>query len=404
MWRRVPWKVWIGIGLILIGAAIFGGWRWWIATRTWVPLEMPISLAKGHIRSPEFKINVKSSFWIWVAVKTQVDDAAVSCWIGYESEYCQKNSVHEMRANWTLSDSGRILAQGDANRYRGAFYPERYRARGLGSFDAHAGDHYVLDVDITEDFSRFDAFHPRLAIVSSDYWRFDDEQSWVFVISTLLVAAGVAPVVYTIGAWIHRGNDYQSFSFTFPGPLPGGLGTEAGPPIVKNPGSRRSGLPGWAWIGLAAVLGGVCGYVEIPLQWTVAVAIVGATPFVLGWMVRFAPRSKTLTLGLSPNHSQNIQWAQRLPLRRPITGIPRFGLIGGAVFAILAILMMMLTASFYRTSTGDRVDLLKPGEVPAKSDAWTEPLIVRVKDDGAGREPKLLVNSRKLYGTTSTGR
>jgi len=63
MWR-VPWKVWIGIGLILAGAALFGGWQWWMATRTWVPLEMPISLAQGHIRSPEFKINVDSGFWI----------------------------------------------------------------------------------------------------------------------------------------------------------------------------------------------------------------------------------------------------------------------------------------------------------------------------------------------------
>src|SRR5215475_8590571 len=164
MWRRVPWKVWIGIGLILIGVTIFGGWRWWMSTRTWVPLEIPISLAKGHVRSPEFKINVDGGFWVWVEVEAQAEDAALWCWIGYESEYCQKNNVHEMRASWTLSESGRILAQGDANRYRGVFYPFPYRARGIGSFEARAGGHYVVNVDIPEDFSRFDALHPKLAI------------------------------------------------------------------------------------------------------------------------------------------------------------------------------------------------------------------------------------------------
>jgi biopolymer transport protein ExbD len=44
------------------------------------------------------------------------------------------------------------------------------------------------------------------------------------------------------------------------------------------------------------------------------------------------------------------------------------------------------------------VRLLKPGQLPAKSDEWTEPLIVRVKDDGAGREPNLFVNSKQIAG------
>ena len=175
MWRRVPWKVWVGIGLILLGAAIFGGWRWWMATRTWVPLEMPISLAKGHIRSREFRTNFDGSFWIWIEVETAVDNYGVSCLLGYnyDSEYCAKKNAHELRATWSLSESQKVIAHGPTDRYPAYAYPIfgrdiETKARELGIFEAPAGQHYVLDIDIVEDYSRFDGGHPHLAIVTRD--------------------------------------------------------------------------------------------------------------------------------------------------------------------------------------------------------------------------------------------
>jgi biopolymer transport protein ExbD len=93
---------------------------------------------------------------------------------------------------------------------------------------------------------------------------------------------------------------------------------------------------------------------------------------------------------------QDFQWARRLPLRRPISGLPAFGLFGGMVFGILAILMMLLTAGFNRTSTGLWIHPLKPAAVPEKPDAWTEPLIVKVKDAVPNQTPKLFVNSKEV--------
>ena len=77
-------------------------------------------------------------------------------------------------------------------------------------------------------------------------------------------------------------------------------------------------------------------------------------------------------------------------------GIPAFGLLAGVMFAIFAILMMTVTAAFSYRSRGLSVHLLKPGAVPAKPDAWTEPLIVLVRDVGPGQEPKLYLNSREV--------
>jgi biopolymer transport protein ExbD len=77
-------------------------------------------------------------------------------------------------------------------------------------------------------------------------------------------------------------------------------------------------------------------------------------------------------------------------------GIPSFGLLAGMVFAILVMLMMMLTGAFRYTPRGLWVHLPKPGAVPMKPDAWTEPVIVVVTDAGLGQEPELFVNSKMV--------
>ena len=254
-------------------------------------------------------------------------------------------------------------------------------------------DHYALDVDVAEDFSRFNALHPRLAIVTSDYWRFEDTQLWVFLLSTLLGATGMAMVLYPVAVWIRK-NDYR-VALTWPGPLTRGFvwGTGSLASEILEP--KRIRLFPWVWVALAAAIGGICGYIDIPPRWIAALGIAGAGLVVLGWMVRLAPRCNPVRLDISPNSNQNVQWARRLPLRRPITGWPGFGLFGGTIFAIFAIIMMMITPSPI-IPKGEWVHLLKAGELPAKSDSWTEPLIVTVKDNGAFQEPRLFMNSREV--------
>jgi biopolymer transport protein ExbD len=86
--------------------------------------------------------------------------------------------------------------------------------------------------------------------------------------------------------------------------------------------------------------------------------------------------------------------ARKLPLRRPISGLPGFGLVGGISYALIAIVMMMMTSAFVYTPQGVWVRLLKRGAVPQNSDPWTEPLVVLAKDSGLGQRPNLYVNSK----------
>lgn len=525
MGRRMPWKLRLGIVLILAGVGLFGGWRWWMVTRTWVPLDMPISLARGHIRSPEFKINLNAGFRVRVEVETEADDTGVTCLLGYTSDYCLKNGAGELQANWTLSDSGKIVAHGSTGSFLGWLPWRNTKARTLGSFEVPAGDHYVLDLDMPEDHSRFDADHPRLVIVQNDDPRFEETQADVFFLSMSLVMMGVPLLVSAVAKGLQRKYEYQSVSLTAPGPLPAGFVSGAESSEAVSQRELTAGpLPFSWWLGLVLLVAGLATFITVrrwmstrivlPVDMPVSLAAghIRSGPFRLNletsywvsvdpgawWSTGRAcaeqyPRLRTRTvlyrqgkvvemrderrlygatfyaepgeyeldvevlsdfscldrghprlsvsayaedydndafllklaasvsaffgvalLGFLPAVravvsrekiakvtdsaavGQDFQWARRLPLRRPISGLPAFGLFGGMVFALLALLMMLLTMGFQRTSTGLWVRLLQRGQVPAKSDAWTEPLIVKVKDAGPNQAPRLFVNSKEV--------
>jgi biopolymer transport protein ExbD len=261
--KRKLLRIRIGLALLLIAASIYGGWEWWMATRTWVPLEMPVSLAPGHIRSPEFKINLDAGFWIFVEVETKVDDEGVSCLTGYTSDYCRKNGVRELRASWTLSDRGRVVARGSTDSDQGSLGGMLSKARGLGHFSVPAGNHFVLDVEFPEDNSHFNGGHPRLAIEQSYYWRFEENRTPVFLFATLLGAIAAALFVSGIVDNRNRKRAEQTISLTSPGPTPAKLSWETEPATKKSHPERRPLLRPRILIGLGLAVLGMASFVTV---------------------------------------------------------------------------------------------------------------------------------------------
>jgi len=523
--KRMLLRTRTGLALILIATAIYGGWEWWMATRTWVPIDMPVSLARGHIRSPEFKINLDAGFWIFVEVETKVDDEGVSCLTGYTSDYCRKNAIPELRASWTLSDAGRVVARGSTKSCAASLGGTVTKGCGLGEFRVPAGNHFILNVDFPEDNSRFNGGHPRLTIEQSYYWRFEKAETPLFLFAALVAAIGAVLFVSGIVKNRNRKRAEQTVSLTSLGPIPAEFRWEIELANWKANPVRRPFFPSRVLIGLVLVILGISSFailkrwidtrifvpVDIPVslgaghirtgpfrinveqgyeiwidfdqstyfnpmcssysflkttwtlyrdghvyaQWEAPVlrdsslggfdatkgfyeldvhvladasclnanrprlrvvtyrdnnsfydvvlsvgaifVVVGITLVILGWRRGvFRELERSVIVTNTSVVSQNFQWAQKLPLRRPIVGIPAFGLLAGMVFAILAILMMMLTGAFQPTRIGLWVHLLKPGAVPAKPDAWTEPVIVLVTDAGPGQEPGLFINSKAV--------
>ena len=116
----------VGLLFVLIGPIWIGAWASWDSTRLWAPLDVPISLASGHLRSPEFEINVASTYTVGVAVNWPSfnDYEAVTNMLGSSLG----NSPSVVGISWRLSSGRRVVASGNSDRATGGMV---YRPRCL---------------------------------------------------------------------------------------------------------------------------------------------------------------------------------------------------------------------------------------------------------------------------------
>ncbi|MGC2474037.1 MAG: biopolymer transporter ExbD [Candidatus Sulfotelmatobacter sp.] len=278
----------LGIGLILLGIAAYAGTGRWMRTRIVYPVDMPVSLAAGHIRTGPFRLNLSAVYWVIV-------DSG-DWWNG--GRLCPDPRLRA-KTRWALYKQGAIVDHSDGPPPTG--WPTRFDV-GPGIYD--------LDVEVLSDTGCLDPGHPRLRVFARTE-NYEMVASMLKAVMVLSVLLGLVLLTFL--------------------------------PATRAVFSREE--------------------------------------------------SDHLT---DPPAGQNLQWAQKLPLRRPVSGLPAFGPFAAMMFGLLAVLMMLLTAGFQQTSIGWRVHLLKPGEAPQKSDAWTDPLIVLLKDAGPGQEPKVFVNSTQV--------
>jgi hypothetical protein len=258
MAMRVPLSARIGVALILTGVALYGGWKWWVTTRTWVPLDIPVSLSRGHIRTSEFEINLEGSFWVYVEVERKFDFEGVPCLLGYGSDSCKKTPNGVVNVSWILSDRGRVVAQGKGDPNQAMLGGTVTMGRGIGRFSADRGKQYVLDVDVLEDGSRLDPGHPRLKIETTRYWIYEEKESQILAFSLFLAAIGVTLLVSSIVARSREKRDELRMSLTAPGlhQLKLRIGTDP-TTVHAQPSKSRYLLPLTAWLGLGLLFLGV---------------------------------------------------------------------------------------------------------------------------------------------------
>jgi hypothetical protein len=123
---RIPLTVRVGLALILFPLASLAVWAGWYSTRSWQPLNVPISLARGHFRA-EFDINVESLYAIEVQLNQDRESERPACPDGTYS--C--DAVSLAGAPWSISSGERVLASGKGE-------PQDR----VGSFQSEKG-HYV---------------------------------------------------------------------------------------------------------------------------------------------------------------------------------------------------------------------------------------------------------------------
>ncbi len=186
---------WIGLALIAIAVVPLAGWTVWFHTRTWRPVDMPVSLTQGsHFSTPEFRVNLNAQYEVAIDAENKIPLQTLECLLGsrFPPNICKTPPVLGM--HWVLSSDG-TTAQGtsDDTVGYGESGPTGEASRTIGFFRGQKGRRYKVDLDVLADGSSLAVTNPHLRISVSD-----TKYESGLVLSGLLRLAGV--VIGLVGA------------------------------------------------------------------------------------------------------------------------------------------------------------------------------------------------------------
>jgi len=134
-------------------------------------VAMPISLAVGTVRSPEF-VTKHKIYSIAIQSEWRLPAVVLRCKLGFgvvpPTDKCRAQAVLE--ADWKVLEGDRVVAQGHAGGISSKFEAgEDYIARYIGDFQGETKHKYVVEVTITKDGSSLNVTNPRLIVSAPQF-------------------------------------------------------------------------------------------------------------------------------------------------------------------------------------------------------------------------------------------
>jgi hypothetical protein len=132
-------------------------------------LDMPVSLALGTVRTPEFPVTSKW-YWILIQVEKPLPFQQMECMMGVtmggplDLQECSSNDPL-LRADWTVWNGSRKVSSGSSTTVADAKFTDKHIFKFLGKFPGETGKKYVLEVKFTKNGSPLDVANPHLIIV-----------------------------------------------------------------------------------------------------------------------------------------------------------------------------------------------------------------------------------------------
>jgi len=172
--------------MILGAVAVYSGFALWAATRKLVPLDIPISLSRGHVTTETFSVNLRSTYQVQVQIDPNHGLFDLDC---HEGEQCHK-SLSMLKTHWVLSSAGQIVASGDIDTQYGDMAALVWP---LGFFGS-SGREYRIDLDVLSDTGGLNQANPRLMVeIGEDgYARFSELNGIVPLFSEITGLVGSA--------------------------------------------------------------------------------------------------------------------------------------------------------------------------------------------------------------------
>jgi hypothetical protein len=226
---------------------------------------MPISLARGHIKSNEFEINLQGGYTIYIEVERKFDYEGVPCLLGFELPEC-RNNRGVVKSTWSVWNEQEEIASGNSEG-RGGRSGDVTMARDLGWFAAGKSRHYVLNLDFLEDGSRLNAGHPRLKVLA-EYWPYREyESDWTNIVLLALVlgSAGAAVLITSLVAQARARERRARVPLTTVGPQPRELFVEKEQAFEASDlqARARPTLSFQVWLGVFLFVGGLAAFTAI---------------------------------------------------------------------------------------------------------------------------------------------
>ena len=136
---------------------------------------MPVSLAAGTVRTPEFPVEKSSQYDIMLQVEKPLPFHRMQCMMGatlgpLDKKDCEKDDPI-VQADWTVWEDGRIVWWGSIPDHGGYIFTDKNIFKQVGSFPLEAGNKYVVQVHFTKDGSPLNVANPHLIVIRhQDIW------------------------------------------------------------------------------------------------------------------------------------------------------------------------------------------------------------------------------------------
>ena len=202
-----PWLVGVGAVMVVLGLSLSIGIRAWGNSRTWMLLQLPVILAPGHIQTPEFSTNIEEDFWVELDADRQTPSQIADKVLGIGDPLSMRfDQSHGFRLGWTLSCEGKTIKSGTSDGNNEGYWSDRIGRR-LGWFRGERSKRYRIDVDVLEDGTQLQPYHPRL-LVQIDLFTLDGYAMavgfWSFIGLVILVVGGTLFLIGGVRIWLKR--------------------------------------------------------------------------------------------------------------------------------------------------------------------------------------------------------
>jgi hypothetical protein len=131
-------------------------------------VDIPVSLAIGTTRTPEFPVKHEAYFIMVQAQKGHIPFVDMRCMMGLMSNPLEKKGCHEeplLQTNWTVWDGEHVVAHGSNRTEADDEYTDQYLFKFLGSFMGESGKKYVVEVKFTKDGTPLNVADPHLIVI-----------------------------------------------------------------------------------------------------------------------------------------------------------------------------------------------------------------------------------------------